>query len=282
METRIELITPDMAREYLSVNKNNRSLRSDKVDTFARDMENGRWELSHQGIAFAESGELIDGQHRLHAILRANVPVQMMVTRGIPAASMQIIDRGDSRTVHDVLTIQYQKNGDDFTAMMRNIKMSSVISQLARCSISQHFKPSVNEIVNLFNEFADESTFVYNEIVKGGDKQSSEICAAAIAALRCGVSRDALHKFFRVFQKYDVRDCDGYNAQAALNWRLCFDDAKAKGTVMHKRRQYIGTQNAIFHFIANDSTTRMSMVPNAPRYDVREIVENAIKAKEEE
>lgn len=59
--------------------------------------------MTHQGIAFDTNGRLIDGQHRLHAIIEAGVPIQISVTRGCSAASFSILDRGANRSQSDIL-----------------------------------------------------------------------------------------------------------------------------------------------------------------------------------
>lgn len=59
--------------------------------------------MTHQGIAFDITGRLIDGQHRLHAIILAGVPIQISVTRGCSASSFSILDRGSSRSASDIL-----------------------------------------------------------------------------------------------------------------------------------------------------------------------------------
>jgi hypothetical protein len=47
------------------------------VRDFAEAMRRGDWRLTHQGIAFDASGALVDGQHRLAAIVEADVPVEI-------------------------------------------------------------------------------------------------------------------------------------------------------------------------------------------------------------
>lgn len=101
--TAIETITPSLASSYLEFNSNNRPLRYSHIRSMAYDMKNGDWQVTHQGIAFDSTGRLIDGQHRLHAIIEAGVAIQMSVTRGCSAASFSILDRGANRSTADVL-----------------------------------------------------------------------------------------------------------------------------------------------------------------------------------
>lgn len=101
--TAIETITPRIANSYLELNHSNRPLRRAHIKSLAFDMINGDWQLTHQGIAFDATGRLIDGQHRLHAIIEAGVPIQILVTRGCSASSFSILDRGANRRPSDIL-----------------------------------------------------------------------------------------------------------------------------------------------------------------------------------
>jgi hypothetical protein len=75
----IQTVTPDMARTWLKNNTNNHPVSARRVQLIAK----GKWCVTHQGIAFGPNGELYDGQHRLLAIVMANVPVPVLVTRGV-------------------------------------------------------------------------------------------------------------------------------------------------------------------------------------------------------
>lgn len=96
-------VTPEMAEEMLSINVGNRKLRSDVVDLYARDMANGNWQLTGDGPRIAADGTLIDGQHRLRAVVKADVPVRMFVFRGIDVSAKAAIDTGAKRTIADYL-----------------------------------------------------------------------------------------------------------------------------------------------------------------------------------
>mgnify|MGYP001767036089 CR=1 FL=1 len=105
MKTEIITVTPKRAEEYLSANTINRTLRKSVVERYANDMKMGRWELTHQGIAVANDGTLLDGQHRLHAVIKAGVPVMMQVTTGLDVSAFANIDKLVARTDADSLRI---------------------------------------------------------------------------------------------------------------------------------------------------------------------------------
>ena len=95
-------ISPVMATELLRANLGNRELRRAQVDKYAYDMASGRWELTHQAIAFNRAHVLIDGQHRLSAVVQSRATVTMLVTFNVEARTQAPIDRGLSRTLGDI------------------------------------------------------------------------------------------------------------------------------------------------------------------------------------
>ena len=108
MESKVITITPDMARDMLEKNMaNNRKLNHNTIKRYARIMKAGGWNLTHQGIAFDDKGELIDGQHRLQAIVMANVPITMMVTYNVEHTDGEAftIDMGQKRTTQNIIQI---------------------------------------------------------------------------------------------------------------------------------------------------------------------------------
>ena len=105
-------ITPEQAADWLKRNTKNRKVKESTVKAYATDICNNAWLLTHQGIAFDVTGRLIDGQHRLIAIVDAKRPVTMLVSTGWPVANgknqtMDAVDRGVQRTIADQLGLQH-------------------------------------------------------------------------------------------------------------------------------------------------------------------------------
>jgi len=99
-------IDPDMARKWLTKNVNNRPLRLNSVVKISSDIINGRWQVNGATITFNDKGELIDGQHRLSAIVAANMTVMSLVVTEISPDAMPTIDMGDVRTVAHILALR--------------------------------------------------------------------------------------------------------------------------------------------------------------------------------
>ena len=153
-------VTPDMAKRWLENNFRNRPLVSDVVHAYARDMVNGVWVPTHQGVAFNDADELIDGQHRLSAIVLSGVTVRMMVTFGLPSriegremTTMDAVDRGRTRSVADQLTIQHGFKNGSITA--------SICASLASiCYGERTRRLSVGQTLDIFRSFEDAIRWV--------------------------------------------------------------------------------------------------------------------------
>lgn len=100
-------VTPELARTWLARTNPefNRPLKKSAVTRFAADMRAGRWKLSAQPVQFDELQLLFDGQHRLHAVVLADVTVTMFVAYDVPHENFLSTDCGTSRSSVDVLSI---------------------------------------------------------------------------------------------------------------------------------------------------------------------------------
>jgi len=96
-------VTPDTAAKWLGQNIGNRNLRRQKVLQYARDMRESNWQLSGQAIQFDWDGRLIDGQHRLEAVIESGVTIQALVVKGLDPRSREVIDTGAKRSASDAL-----------------------------------------------------------------------------------------------------------------------------------------------------------------------------------
>ncbi len=98
-----ELITPEIAAEYLVKNtRNYRKLSQSKVSVLTRELIAGEWLPSTQGIGFDTDDVMVDGQHRLWAIVQTKIPVMMLVCRGLVPVVKDKIDVGNKRTFGDL------------------------------------------------------------------------------------------------------------------------------------------------------------------------------------
>jgi hypothetical protein len=103
LQIQVEDISPVKAAEYLKFNKSNRHLVEARVQFYQRQMERGQWKLTGDPIRF-NSSDLIDGQHRLQAIVRSGVTIRMLVIRNLDSDVFDVLDTGRNRQAGDVLS----------------------------------------------------------------------------------------------------------------------------------------------------------------------------------
>lgn len=115
----VRTISPGEAAQMLKRNRLNRPTKDRTVAAFARDMKRGRWLLTGEAIKFNTKGELVDGQHRLKAIIRAATPVRLMVVWGVPVEAQAVMDSGVKRSANDQLAMRGVKNSTILTAAAR-------------------------------------------------------------------------------------------------------------------------------------------------------------------
>lgn len=106
-------VTPELAEKWLAQNPKNRTIKKAIVERYARDMTDGNWLYTGEAIKFSADGKLLDGQHRLTAILESTETIEMEVITDIPVEAQDFMDVGLKRTAADMLTI----NGYSYAVM---------------------------------------------------------------------------------------------------------------------------------------------------------------------
>lgn len=197
MRTQIMTITPELAKSFLGNNTENRKKRGWWVTCLANMIKRGEWLLTHQGIAFTKSGKLIDGQHRLEAIVEAGMPVQMLVIYDVDDSAFKVVDSGVKRTLSDL------------TGM--NVRTAEVCRILARLVYGGNSITTADQALTIYNCGVGE---IHDNLV--------EFCGKNIAILSAATVRSAAVALIM----------DGYNQQTIkeLYSNLCnqqFNDLPA-------------------------------------------------------
>jgi hypothetical protein len=113
-------VTPSTARAMLdSTEVDNRRARPKHVERFARVIREGRWRVNGETVVIDDKGNLIDGQHRLLAIIRAGAPAPMLIVRGVPTEAFTSLDQGSVRTAADVLGLTGETNCSTLSTMLK-------------------------------------------------------------------------------------------------------------------------------------------------------------------
>lgn len=145
-------VTPETANFLLSFNTNNRPISNKRVNIYAKIMEDGDWTLTNDMLTFNSLGILTNGQHRLQAIVKSNLPSDYFIAFNVDHSMG--MDNGKSRTLTDNLVL--------FESCHPLLKNDKIIHQSIRAMLfinkgvydAMYIPP--NNIVKLLNIYEKE------------------------------------------------------------------------------------------------------------------------------
>lgn len=191
-EQRIEIrkIGPEGAEALLKNNVRNRNVRPDHVRKLADEMGQGRWLWNGAPIVLSSDGILLDGQHRLLAVIESGVTLEMVIAYDVDLFAQATIDTGRSRKLADALKMEGEKNAASLAAAVN-----------AAYALSRHndlqnpLHPSITEAI----EWLAVNGTIRDSVLVGMTAQRSEIkFPSGLAA--------ALHFLFAREDEEDARE----------------------------------------------------------------------------
>lgn len=106
-------IGPAMAKTMLVHNTNNfRKHSAGTVASYARMMKEGRWLHTREGICFDRDGALLNGQHRLMAVIQSGETVSFTVWFGCDSQEAEVVDKPRVRGLGQLLHHAGTKNSN--------------------------------------------------------------------------------------------------------------------------------------------------------------------------
>lgn len=186
LQAKVETITPDMAREYLKSNSMNRPLNDKTVNFYAQEMRAGNWKLNGEAICFGKNGALLNGQHRLSAIVKSGKEIQTMVVRGCDENAFITYDSGRLRRISDIFSIEGINNYSYVSCIATRVlalkQNATIISQIRNSSRSLPKKYAKTEIMEEYYTSPDlyQEVFSFIRSLYGKFKIMNVIEAAAI------------------------------------------------------------------------------------------------------
>jgi len=146
----VVLMTPEWAREILTQKNNmNRKIRKSKLMMYIRSIEAGEWKVTNQGIGIDSEGNLLDGQHRLAAIVKANKAVEILLGTDCDPDTFGVIDIGATRTAGDMLTLS--GCGANHNTLATGVKMYISYTENPRVRWGSANSPNHAKIVKYWN-----------------------------------------------------------------------------------------------------------------------------------
>lgn len=243
-------VTPEMAKRWLDQNTRNRQISRKKVDTYVKDMEEGRWTLTHQGIAFYSTGELADGQHRLVAVARTGVTVKMQVTTGLNIKSGADIDRHRPRSETDAIRI----GGLSEWMKLQHVSVIKAILNLHSDSAGTY---SVKQLTEVGEKIEENVRFAVGAFSHKKRYLTTAPVMAAIAMAYDHVDPVRLYEFADVLLTGMPQSEDRKDDIAAIRLReMLMSGGAGSGSVQRKEVSY-KTMRAIEAFVDREHIQRL-------------------------
>ena len=257
-------ISPALAKQWLEHNRGNRSVNRSKVKQMARDIKEGHWDSTHQGIAIAADGTLIDGQHRLLAIVEAGKSVKMNVTFNAPKS--QHIDSGSVRT----MTNRLQMGEEGMPWVNKNITAAVRIIGVAHPKLNLKNEETLHDWLER-NRESIELVFKYVKRVTTMNLNSAGMYAGLITAAINGVPEAYIKDFTEVlYSSFAKKPADVY----AINLRDELQKYKKTATNGESlpRYAYIRTCNRInqYYMTATGQSVAKRIVEGSFPYDIQD------------
>jgi hypothetical protein len=157
---RIEEVSPAMADKWLGTQTRNRHLRESRVDFWVGVIDRGEWELTNDAISFDTDGHLLNGQHRLTALVVSEQTLPLVVLRNLPMTAIDVMDTGLTRKTSDALQLRGELNVNALAAALRwEWLMASVEADPDAESPfwagGRNFRVSTNQLLAVFDTDPD-------------------------------------------------------------------------------------------------------------------------------
>ena len=257
-------ITPEMAEDLLTKNIYNRPINRVKVERMINDIKASKFEMTHQPIALDENGVLVDGQHRLTAIVESGIAVEMFVAYNAPRSTK--IDIGLARDTRTSLymagiigkdSLEYKKSTYPLIRMI----ICMQFGYAAQRSLSAD---EIHAIYMHHHEMIDPIT----DMIAHGSKvgvpvRSALMSYVLLCAYAAGVPLDTLKRWYSIITTGNfVDENDMKNTKVGQCVMLFVNFSSGRrydtGTPLDRKEEFIKkAMSSISHFEKQDVITKL-------------------------
>ena len=175
VQASVELVTPEEAMIYLGKNfETNREKSNEWISELIREMKNDLFEISTDSIGFDINGRLVNGQHRLTALVESGIPEPFVIVRGLPHRTAQLIDVGKKRTMAQRITIGGTVMTEKQCAAIRNAIVDYDNNEVGTVAYAKKIHDKFVE-----RAFCEHSDYLSNPRVMRFEGKGSSFWAAA-------------------------------------------------------------------------------------------------------
>ena len=241
----IVTVTPELAREWLKHNNFNRPLKPRLVDKYARQILEGHWQRNHQGVAFDGNGILIDGQHRLYAVIKTGQSVRMLVFLNETQMAHESIDNGKIRSLLDVVRLELHDN------TLKSKHISALKAMWAGRFCKNQDDLTAVEVGNMLRRYNSAVRFAVDMTDIPGVNDA--VVMGVLARAYFTVPAERLLEFCRILRGYDSEHPSTGLIRNFRAWLLGLRD-RQEAT---RRDVYKRTQAVLAAFLKNETTCDM-------------------------
>lgn len=195
---RIQRVTPDLAEKWLGFNEHNRSNRESHASYLIGIVERGEFQLIGDCITFDTEGYLINGQHRLTACWVAQKPIDVVVLRGIPASSQDVMDKGLKRNMADTLKLRGYTDVTNLSATLSWIhRLNYILDQPPPQAVSYAAgidRPSPKLLLDILEGHGEEERELIIQMVK----QAHRVQQYADVKFRVSICAVLWYTFYKI------------------------------------------------------------------------------------
>lgn len=146
-----ETVTPEIAKAWLAAgNRKNRKISEPACRRLAGAILRGEWMDTTDAIGLAVDGAIVNGQHRLSAIIIADTSVSCLVVRNVNPEIIKVIDQGAGRTFAQWLAMDglYSSHAAIAAGVSRLYDILNNYEERR----SSEFSPTTPQLIDLFDK----------------------------------------------------------------------------------------------------------------------------------
>jgi len=234
-------MTPQWASQLLGQTKQrNRKFKRRHLERLTSTIQSGNWYITAQGIALDQDNNILDGQHRLAAVVRAEKPIQIMLGRNLDPGIFNVVDTGSTRTAGDALDILGSSKGKTVAAALKNYQL---YYQFPKVKWSGNHTPAHTEVTKLYDIHKD---YVENMIEEIARRRKSFRCFSESVALTFSLLARDKHWAETPILNFMDAICFGANLEPE---DVCLSFRNQLGSGYFKRRGTCPAQYLLNSFI---------------------------------
>lgn len=172
MKCKQEKITPNKAAILLKKNPKNRDIDGAHVTYLAKQMTDGEWQDNGQTIVISDTDSLVDGQHRLMAIIESGITLMLLVVRGVEDEVIHSIDTGKARGLSDVFRLEGHASTNQKAAFTKSLHQWKTKTYHYQHGGSSHKKAANLSLDGYYNLYKKHEKKVEDILLRSNSNKS--------------------------------------------------------------------------------------------------------------